>query len=195
MISICIPYIRDEGFDRCVEALKRNNGDIEYEIISEKDVNRIGCPLMLKKLVNNAKYSYIMFLADDVVPQKDMLINAVGKMYEFEDEWGLVGLNDGFISGDKHATHWVAHKKLLEHLDGEFFHTGYKHCYCDNELALRVQQINRYKYAENARLIHMHPIVQKDNSLTDKDYMRVYSQQYLYHDEQLFLKRKNNNWK
>jgi hypothetical protein len=70
---------------------------------------------------------------------------------------GLVGLNDMYWYGE-FATHWLASKKLLPYLGGEFFHTGYYHNGCDNELTERCRKINKYVWAEEAKILHDHPI-------------------------------------
>ncbi|NOR27605.1 MAG: hypothetical protein GQ540_03640 [Lutibacter sp.] len=195
MISVCIPYIRKEKLKFCIEALQNQKNIENFEVLLYHDKERIGCPLSLKHLVSKSRNDYIVFIGDDTVPNENMLSEALVKMNEFEGGWGLVGFDDSYNSGETHASHWMGHKKLLRYLDGEFFHTGYKHCYCDNELIVRCKSINRYKYAEKAKLYHDHPMVQKNMGLMDKDYKKVYSQKYVNMDYNLFIKRLKNNWK
>lgn len=188
MISIIIPIIRLKKAERCIEAIHQNAGIDNYEIITEIDKERIGCPKMVKTLVNRTRHDLVCFVGDDTIPQPDFLKNALKKMNEFDGGWGLVGLNDGHNEQTELATHWLGHKKLLPFLDGEFFCTEYKHCFCDNELTERSKIINRYVYAKDAVIEHDHPIFKK-TELTD-DYKRVYALDYIIHDKLLFGQRR-----
>lgn len=193
MISIIIPYIRPQGLNRCVEAIINNIHIDCYEVIAREDTDRIGVPKMVKELVSLTKHDLIMFLADDTIPQPNFMINALDTMNTFPDSWGLVGLNDQHFKGMP-ATHWLAHKKLLPYLDGEFFNTNYIHSFCDNELTLRCQEIDRYKWCEKSMIKHINPII--DNKISiDKDYKRVYNLSNFLRDKRLFEERKRNNWK
>lgn len=193
-ISIIIPIIRIESAECCMAAIKKNAGiPIDYyEIVTEVDADRVGCPRMVKRLVKKAKGQCIMFLGDDTIPQKDFLKNALTAMELLPDGWGLVGLNDQQQNGNKLATHWLADKRLLSLLDDEFFHTGYWHTRCDNELTLRCQEMGKYIWAKDAIIEHRHPSF--CHVSVDADYKRVYSQNYLEHDKKLFWKRSQNDW-
>lgn len=192
-VSICIPWIRKDKLDRCLKSIEENSGMLlsEYEIIIKQDVNRIGCPKMLKELVRNSSGDMIMFLGDDTIPQKNFLKNAIQTMNRFEGKWGLVGLNDG--TGRTLPTHWLAHKRLLQELDGEFFNTNYWHCYCDNELWDRCREIGRYKFSKSSLVMHDHPLINKGTD-SDDDYNRVYSEGWVQHDRWLYEMRKEHNW-
>lgn len=190
--SIIIPVIRPEKAQRCIAAIIENTGPYDaYEILEEADVDRIGCPKMVKRLVEQSSGELVLFLGDDCIPQKDFLKNALKAMAELPDGWGLVGFNDN--TGRNLPTHWLADKRLLEHLGGEFFHTGYTHCFCDNELMLRAAELDRYVYANDATIEHDHAII-KGEEIEDKDLKRVYSKEVYNKDRLLFSKRYNNNW-
>jgi len=190
-VSILIPILRPEGAYRCVKALECE-GPYEFEIIWEEDKDRIGCPKMLKRLVEKSQYDWVMFLGDDTIPQTGMILRAFEASEGLPNGWGMVGLNDGFHDGNLLATHWMAHKKLLPLLGGEFFHTGYRHTYCDVELTQRCKEMGRYIFAENAKLIHDHPIL-KNEKLTG-DYARVYNEENQRHDLILFRRRERDGW-
>ena len=190
MVSILIPVIRLKGLSKCIDAIKRNAGiKLDIQIMYAYDKNRIGCPLMVQHLANNANYDLVMFLGDDTIPQRDFLIEALNAMASLPHGWGLVGLNDGFHDGNKLATHWMASKKLLPFIGGEFFHAGYKHTFCDMELTERCKILGRYVWAEKSRVLHHHPLI--DGSPSDADYDRVYSKEYSEHDHELFLSRRH----
>jgi len=198
-VSIIIPVIRPKNIPKLVNAILQNAGvkESEYEIITKTDTKRIGAPKMVKRLVEKAKYDLIMFIGDDVIPQRNFLKNALKAMKQFTDLDGLIGLNDTNRRADEAPTHWLASKKLLPALDGEFFHTGYIHQYCDNELALRCMAINKYLFAPDAIIEHNHPGFKgKEKSFMeniaknkDKFYKETYSKKVHDHDIKLFKQR------
>ena len=189
-VSVVIPYIRPKGFRRCVEAIHNNANYLDYEIVADEDKERIGVAKKLKQLVAQADGDLVMFLGDDCVPLYDFMRIAVEVMKDLPDGWGLVGLNDNFQDGTKHCTHWLADKRLLPLLDGEFFYTGYRHCYADNELTDRCIEMGRYIFSLEAVIEHINPMVLNDRKLMDRDYARVYSRESMLHDQLIYLKRK-----
>ena len=192
-VSVVIPVIRPVGAKKCIAALGADLSFRNYEIVTEEDKERIGCPKMVKKLVARTKYDWVMFLADDTIPQPGMIMNAFETTEKLPDKWGMVGLNDGYPKAEQWACHWMAHKKLLPLLDGEFFYTGYRHSFCDCELLERCKGLGRYVFAEKAKLIHNNPLL-KGQEL-DPDYARIYSQVFHRRDLVLFRKRQRSNWK
>jgi hypothetical protein len=193
-VSVIIPYIRQDGMRRCKSAVFDSAGIPSgmIEVLAVEDVQRIGVPKMVARLTEISSFDLVCFLADDVVVQPDFLLNALIAMEKLPDQWGLVGLNDEH-HGAEVATHWLAHKRLLPHLGGEFFHTGYLHCFCDNELTDRCREMGRYIMAEDAKITHLHPLLDQSVSV-DSDYARVYSRQNFNRDHQLYLLRRENGW-
>jgi len=182
-VSILIPVIRPQNLTRLFRSLVKYGYD-EVEICSLVDEDRIGCPKMIKKLAEMASNDIVVFLGDDTVMQENCLEEALKVMQTFEGGWGLVGLND---MQTPNPTHWMAHKKLLPEIGGEFFHTGYTHCFCDDELRFRSERIGRYKWCEDAKIKHYHPLF--GTSKWDDDYKRVYTREVFKKDEKLFYKR------
>jgi hypothetical protein len=191
-VSVILPYTRPQGAGRCIEALQAMTG-LDMEILAEHDVSRIGYPLLTKLLVELSKYDLILWLADDTIPQPGMIEAAQEAMGTLPDGWGLVGLNDGFHNGEELATHWLADKRLLPLLDGEYWHTGYHHCFADNELTLRCRELGRYVWAENARLVHDHPMV-RGETVIGTDYAHAYKPTAYFRDQGLFMARLRNGW-
>lgn len=183
MISVVLPTLRTEGRDRCLAALAENSGNVPYEIITEVDADGIGCPKMVNKLASRAKYDWVMFLGDDTVPQ-DGFLNAVASRL---DRWGMIGLNDGIHDGNDLATHWCCHKQMLELTGGEYFHSGYKHAYCDQELTDIAKEHGRYVWAEDALIEHRAQVL---NGTADEKTKAAYS--HKRHDLKLYLERKEN---
>ena len=177
MLSILIPTIRPAGRDICIESVKKTCQDIDYEIITEEDKKRIGCPKMLAKLLKKSKGDKIVFLGDDTELYNGCIQEALRAETYLPDGWGMVGLNDGRPDeiNLKASTHFLLDKRLIPLIGGEIFHTGYIHCYCDDELALRARLLGRYAYAKNAKINHKHPA--NGNGVSDADYQRVYSKE------------------
>jgi glycosyltransferase involved in cell wall biosynthesis len=190
-VSIVIPTLgRPEKLDRCIKSIFDNSGypDDRFEVVPEYDnfEDRQGAPKTLKKGVARAKGELIMFLGNDTVPQQNFLIEAVNRMIEvFPEQDGLIGLNDEYFEGDQ-AAHWLASKKLLPFLGGEFFHTGYHHVCCDNELIERCKTIKKYAWAEKSKLFHDHPIL---GGPPDDVYIMAYNTMREAEDHELYKKR------
>lgn len=197
-VSIIIPVIRPDNIPGLKETIIRNAGvpESSYEILTLEDKDRIGAPMMVRKLTEMAQYDLVMFIGDDCDPCENFLIEAMNTMNEFEGGWGLVGLIDKERPGDHAPTHWLAHKKLLPIIGGEFFHTGYTHQYCDNELWLWATELGRYRLSK-AEINHRH-IGWSDKTKTfrqnvdegkDEDIKRVYSKEVHAHDLAIFKGR------
>lgn len=207
LVSIIIPVIRPEKAKRCIAAIKENAGIPEwagppsgmtagqdyYEIVTEEDTKRMGVAKMVKRLTYKTRGEAVCFLGDDTIPQKDFLKNGLRAMAAIPEGWGLVSFNDN-PNTTRSAAHWIAHKKLLPFLEGEFFHTGYQHCFVDDELLIRCQEMNRYIYAYDAVLYHEHPAVHKDVP-QDESFKRVHSEEIYGADHKLFTARMRNRWK
>ena len=154
-VSIIIPVTRQDSADRCIDAIVKNSGVsvCDYEIQSAFDVDGIGCPEMVKILVEQSNYDLIMFLGDDCIPEKDFLKHAIEAMESLPDGWGVVGLNTQDINrpGGNPLAHWMAHKKMLDYIPGgSFFSTDYAHCWGDNELKDIADELGRWVWGEKA---------------------------------------------
>jgi|GEM_PF-423412 len=198
IVSICIPVIRMDGLKRCVDAIKKNAGVSEdkYEILWQEDKEGNGCPETLKKIVSMAKSEMILFLGDDTIPERDFLRYAMGAMEKLPDGWGVVGLNTQDIhkpDGNPLA-HWMAHKKMLEHIPGgDFFPTDYEHCYCDNELKDIADDLGRWVCADKCKITHMHPI--NKTAEYDEGYQKAYDNGKYDRDFKTYCRRKRDRMK
>ncbi len=197
-ISIIIPIIRPDSAQRCVEAIKKNAGLplSQYEIVSSFDTHGVGCPQMVKNLTENTKHDLVMFLGDDTIPEKDFLKHALESMEGLPDGWGVVGLNTQDIreKDGNPLAHWMAHKKILEHIPGgDFFSTEYKHCWGDNELRDIAEEMDRWVWAEKSCITHIHPV----NKSADYDdgYHKAYTDENQSHDFKIYCERKRARMK
>lgn len=198
-VTILLPYVRKKGAKRCAKAAIENAGinkkNYKTFILACEDTNRIGVAKMVSYLTKITNSQYIVFLGDDCIPHRNWLKNALNAMKNFSDGWGLIGLND--LTGRTLPCHWLADRRLLPYLDDEFFHTGYKHLYCDNELMDRCIEMKRFHYELTAVVEHDHPLLQGKSlkELKDPFYKEVYSEEISKHDSELYKKRKANKWK
>ena len=189
-VSIIIPVIREKSVKTCISAIEKNAGIPidQYEILTEIDSQRVGCPKMVKKLTKKAKYDLVMFLGDDTEPQEGFLVEALKEMEKLPDFWGVIGLN---TEPGNPIAHWLAHKKMLNLIPGRsFFSTEYLHCWCDNELRDIAEEFDRWGFAEKAKIKHHHPI--NSSAGWDKDYERVYSEKAKRVDHMTYLLRKKD---
>jgi glycosyltransferase involved in cell wall biosynthesis/SAM-dependent methyltransferase len=162
-VSIVVPTLgRPEKLARCLAAIAEH-AEGDYEVIVEHDSfeDRQGCPKTLKKGVERATGDFVMFLGNDCVPQKGFISEALKVMNTLPGGWGLVALYDSRHEG-RLATHWMASKRLLPFLGGEFFSTEYEHTFCDNEITDRCKALGRYAYAPLSRIGHDHPLIGGD---------------------------------
>jgi hypothetical protein len=180
--------------ERCKKAVFDNAGipTEMIEVLALEDERRIGVTQMVVFLVSQTVFDLVCFLADDTVPQPDFLLNALRAMAKLPEGWGMVGLNDQH-HGPELATHWLADKRLLPLLGGEFFHTGYIHCFCDGELTTRCRELGRYIWAEDAKLVHINPVIRGE--AVDLENYPGYITENFMHDKVLFHKRRRNGWK
>ena len=192
-VSIIIPIIRPESAERCIEAIKKNAGlsFYQYEIVTLMDTDRIGCPKMVETLTEKAEYDLVMFLGDDTLPEPDFMKYALEAMESLPDGWGVVGLNtqDIRVEGGNPLAHWLAHKRMLEHIPGgAFFSTEYKHCWGDNELKDIADELGRWIHAEKSKIQHIHPVNQSAEN--DEGYQKAYTKENQYHDFRIYCSRK-----
>lgn len=187
-VSVILPYIRPEGAERCLAALREYAPAVE--VVAEYDPDRIGVARMIAKLTAKTTRPIVCFLADDTVPHAGFLEEALAAMETLPGGWGVVGLASEV--GDKaKAVHWMAHKDVLPLLDGEFHYTGYRHCFGSDEMIDRALEMGRYVKARRARFTHDNPV------LTGKDFShdRLLSDVYgkggsRWEDQRLFWRRK-----
>jgi len=106
-------------------------------------------------------------------------------MAELPDGWGLVGLSDE--TGRELPVHWLADRRMLPLLGGEFFSTAYNHCFCDQELMDIAKEHNRYVMCEKAIVRHDHPFFTEGPF--DEHYQRVYQRDSWQHDRVLYYQR------
>jgi len=189
VVSIIIPYVRWDGYERCLNAIFKNAGDVEFEVVSEEDVDRIGCPKMVNFLVRKSKYDLVCFMHDDSVPKPGFLEQALKVMQTFDRGWGCVGLNDKVYGPEGPCTHWLIHKKMLQYFPDGFACEDYRHTRWDRELQDVCTKHGRYKWAEYAVVGHRNPYV-CPGAHFDETFLYGYNADNLKHDAEVYEKRR-----
>lgn len=75
------------------------------------------------------------------------------------------------------------------YLEGEFFHTGYNHTGCDNELRARVEMIGKYAFGKKAQIFHDHPMMAGNRAEMDHLYEQAYNGPRHEADDKLYAER------
>jgi hypothetical protein len=182
-VSVIIPIVREDKAKRAIEAVELHCPGVE--IIAEKDVNGIGCPQMVERLVAKATRQRILFLGDDTIIQAGALLHACEKMDSLPEGWGVVGLNTLPFS-DK--LHWLADKRMMSLIPGgQLFPTVYKHCFCDDELKDIALEHGRWVFSPESIVEHDHPVEGADS---DEFYQKAYQSDNFKQDQVTYFKRK-----
>ena len=153
LISIVVPTVRPEGYERLVRSIAQNTSYPNYEIIKMK-----GEGTAIEKFnqgVKKSKGELIVYLADDTEILPGAIDQAFVYFMEKFHKKGLVIFNDGYWE-DRLATHFLCSKNIIEELDGNIWYTGYHHVGADNELFGRLHNKNLISYCQYAKINHYH---------------------------------------
>lgn len=187
-VSFLIPTLRPQGLKLLRDKIKEHAGIDDYEILTDSQPG--GPNQAINRLAAKAKADLLCVLADDCIPKEGFLTEAIKAMEALPDGWGVVAFNDG--TGRELACHFLAHKKVIELLDGELVHGGYKHCYADNEITMRMKDAGRFTYCLNANVEHDNPFLTGKHM--DEIHKKANSPKLVNHDRDLYFKRSRNNF-
>jgi glycosyltransferase involved in cell wall biosynthesis len=190
LVSICIPTLgREEKLARCIASIEEHTSDWPYEAIVRFDQfgpQRKGCPRMLAECVAQSRGEYVAFLGNDTIVKPGWLRIAMECMANtFPDGVGLAGFADNYWP-DGRCLHWVASKKLLPILGGEYFHSGYSHVGCDDELIARCIMTGCYVHCPDAMVDHDHFV---SGAAVDEVYRVAWQEEAVARDRQLLAAR------
>jgi hypothetical protein len=189
LVSIIIPYTRFDGLNVCLEHVYKNCWGVKFEVVTEYDFNLMGCNPMVNILVERSKYDLVCFLHDDSEPQAGFLDKSVSEMAKFDGGYGCVGFNDLINGENGPCTHWLIHKKMIDHFkDGVFYSEQYVHTKVDMELKETCESAGRYTWAENAIILHRNPIHFKVKR--DDLHRSCYNKENIDHDKKVYESRK-----
>jgi hypothetical protein len=158
-VTVVVPTLRREAsLERCIRAVEAcDYPAVAIEVVPDRmPPQNQGVPRLVAQGVAGTQSDLVCYLSNDCEPEPDFLKEAViAWRMAFDDGVGLVALNDGLWHGE-FATHWLASRAILPLVGGEFFHTGYYHVGCDNELSARAKRAGRFVWCEGARVHHRH---------------------------------------
>lgn len=112
-------------------------------------------------------------------------------MAEFPEGEGMVGFNDLAHDGNKLSTHFAVGREFArQYLGGVLVCPKYHHFYVDQEAGYRAKAANRFVWAQNAVVEHVHPDLRKAS--TDELYERTRG--FLEADKATFFERARLGW-
>jgi GT2 family glycosyltransferase len=115
-----------------------------------------GCSAAWNRALAAAQGDPIVFAADDLRWEQGWLDNALNRLSEFDEGWGLVGFNDGHW-GEELSTHYLMSRRfIVEVLGGVVAWGFYGHSFNDAEVNERARRAGRYAWCEEARVYHSH---------------------------------------
>lgn len=176
-VSVLFPTTgRPDRAVECLRGLRETTADFDVEVIAAVDrdpetAKRIaplvdvmnvapdyrGCSRAWNDALALAHGDPIVFAADDLVWGDDWLVEALLKLIELPDGWGLVGFNDGHWNGEELSTHYLMSRRfIIEVLGGVVAWDFYRHSFNDVEVNERAKAAGRFKWAENAHVRHEH---------------------------------------
>jgi GT2 family glycosyltransferase len=110
----------------------------------------------VNEAIQNSKSDYFIYLAQDVLPGRNWLVEAM-RCYKqaFPEKDGLLTFNDGKWYGEI-ACHGLLHRNFIKKFTGEtLFYPGYKHYHVDRELTEVAKKENKLLYAYNSVVYHL----------------------------------------
>jgi hypothetical protein len=112
---------------------------------------------------------FLVFGADDLNWHDGWLAIALDAMNGIRGRNGLVGFNDGITNGNREATHFMMSRDFcIEYHGGVLAFPSYYQYYTDVESWHRAKKADRYRWAFQAKVEHMHP--QWDKAERDATY-------------------------
>jgi hypothetical protein len=188
-VTIVMPWVRAHLIEN-VKKMAIVNAGIPSNEIDLQAVDNRGGPsvnVVFNMIVDRTESEYVMFLADDTLPQPGYLKAA---LEAFTDGILFVMTNDG-TNTDRYG-HFIFHRSLLPMLGGKLAHEGYQHCCADSEFITRAKQMGVYKWCPESLIIHNHPFI--TGAPTDEYYQKAYSPEVRDKDRALFAARQAAGW-
>lgn len=161
MVDIVIlTYNRSEKIKVAIQSILDNRIS-NYRIVVYPEYENLGTVKKLNEHLKFTRSDIIVYLADDVKLYPDCLEKAVQCMQSnFPEFDGLVGINQVNIpNGCKSAFGLIGRKFADRFPDKQCFCPDYIHFYVDTEVGQYAQEVKRFKFCEEAKLIHYHPSV------------------------------------
>ena len=166
-VSIVVPTVRPEGFNRLAASIEKNTIYPEYEIVEMAGEEGTAIS-KFNDGVRKSTGEFVVYLADDTEVTEGWLIKAyLCWKRNFRDN-GLVIFNDEHWNGAM-ANHFLCNRSIKDLLDGNIWHPGYNHCGVDVELYERLNNIGLVEFCEEARIVHHHYFAPSKGASKDKE--------------------------
>lgn len=158
-VDIIIPHMygtREKGLNDCCSSIENLNYPkelINSMVIGGDD----SVPVKVKRGVEQSKGKYIVFAANDIVFDKDCIINAINTSKEHNK--ALVSFNEGELLPDRGniCTHFLIRRDFLPQLEkGEIFSTDFNHVGCDNYLWAQAEKLGQATWDGSSKITHNH---------------------------------------
>lgn len=152
-ISVIIPHVpgyRDEGLDKCLASIAKQN--YPQELISIHTIEGDETvPEKVKIGVQESNGHFVCFAASDVIFHSDDFIKAVIKSQKVGYELLI------FNTGVQECEHFMIKRSAIDSLsNGEIFDTRFHHVGCDNWLWHQMRSKGLAAIVENTKTIHNH---------------------------------------
>jgi hypothetical protein len=157
-----------------------------YKILLEKEYK---APTLWNDHLRYMQSDALIYLNDDVLLEKDCILNATKEMREkYPDLDGVIGLNQINIPSKQAvscAFGLIGVKFANRFPLRQVFCPEYNRFYIDEELEKFAISINKFTFSESSKLVHLHPAF--DSS--QKDETHSYVRQYLKKDQEIHKER------
>lgn len=189
MLYICIPTTEDRR-DRTDELINsiRKNTTIPHSIVLYENWDGGWVPAVYNMLegIND----YVLLLGSDTIVHEGCVDILWQEFWKYFPEGDGVAhpYNEIHESGEL-CQHPLAHSDTIR----KYLHRGYTHSYSDNEFSERASRDGKLIYVPKAKLDHNHFVNLK--AKRDKTYDKIFDNETIEKDRQLFLKRRANNYK
>jgi GT2 family glycosyltransferase len=176
MISVLLPTTgRPDLAESCVRNLRHTTTNHQVEIVAAVDcdpetrdrleplVDHLlysdtyrGCSRAWNDCLAACEGDPVVFAADDLHWEPKWLENALERLTEFPDGWGLVGFNDGHWNQELSTHYLMSRRFIIDVLGGVIAWDWYEHSFNDLEVNERAKRAGRYAWCEDAHVRHRH---------------------------------------
>jgi hypothetical protein len=157
-----------------------------YKILLEKEYK---APTLWNDHLRYMQSDALMYLNDDVILEKDCILNVIGEMREkYPNLDGVIGLNQINISSKQavKAAFGLIGKFFVDLFPlKQVFCPEYFRFYIDTELEKYATSISKFTFSESSKLIHLHPSF----GSSQKDETHTYVRQWLKKDQEIYKER------
>lgn len=181
MISICIPHTPDrrERLQETIDSIHENVTVPHVICTYENDYE--GWAKAVDNMLSTVRGTALV-IGSDVIVERGCVEELI-KAYAWSDTAGVVEPYNELHNG-KLCQHPFGDSQLIR----RYLHTGYKHCFADNEMTERLKAANKYLYVPEAKIEHRHFVNGK--AKMDKGYAFSLGSKDYDADRELFTKRK-----